>query len=87
MELRRDEDGLKDQKYLGIDKELISGNVKKAYKTKDVYMIHYERGEEVAKSTGIINEVIKNDKSYTIYHTCDTDHVSSGSPVILYNYK
>ena len=50
-------------------------------------MIHYERGEEVAKSTGIINEVIKNDKSYTIYHTCDTDHVSSGSPVILYNYK
>ena len=29
MELRPDEDGLKDQEYLGIDKELISGNVKR----------------------------------------------------------
>ena len=45
---------------------------------KDIYMIHYERGEEVAKSTRIINEVIKNDKSYTIYHSFDTDHESCG---------
>ena len=87
IELRPDDDELNDLEFLDIDKELMSENVKEAYESKDVYVIHYERGEEVAKSFGKINEVIKEGKSYSLIHTCDTDEGSSGSPIILYNHN
>ena len=60
--------------------------VENLYETKDIYLIYYEKGEEVM-ATGLINKIEKKNKTCTLFHTCDTDFDSSGSPVILYNHK
>ena len=86
IELRADEDELNDQEFLEIDDELMNDKVKNAYLTQDIYIIQYKGGEEISTSDGIINK-IKEDNSYTLFHTCDTDEGSSGSPIILYNNK
>ena len=57
IELRPDEDDLNDQEFMEIDDKLMSGNVRNEYSCQDVYLIHYKGGEEVAMSTGVINEV------------------------------
>ena len=49
-------------------------------------MIHYKNGE-CFSSVGIMNEIIKINDSYDIEHTADTGFGSSGSPLILFNYK
>ena len=87
IELKPDEDYLNDKKFIEIDEELMNENTRNTYLGQNVYVIHYKGGEEISKSTGIIEEMIKIDKSYIIYHTRDTDGSSSGSPIILYNNK
>ena len=39
------------------------------------------------KKLSKINEIEKGNKSYTLFHNCDTGQGSSGSPIILYNHK
>ena len=88
IELRPDEDNLNDKEFLQIDRKLIMGqNVKSAYKLKDIYVIFYERGENVAKSTGKIVDLTENEKSHTLYHKSYTINGTSGCPVLLYNHK
>ena len=87
IELRKEEDKLNEQEFMEIDKDLMIDNVRDAYKTKDIYLIHYNNEEEIGISTGVINEVEKNDKSYTILYKCEEDKASSGCPINLYNHK
>ena len=87
IEMRKDEDKLDEEEFMEIDKELMIDQVKNAYEAKDVYLIHYYDGKEISLSIGIINEVKKGEKSYTLLHTCDTNHGSSGGPIILYSHK
>ena len=72
IELRPDEDKLDNQMFLEIDEELMSDDVKDIYKTKNIYLIDYKEGEGINISTGVINEIKKNNKKYTLLYTCDT---------------
>ena len=87
IELRPDEDGLNDKEFMEIDEKLMSDEIKEKYEKKDIYTMHFRAGELILTSIGVINKIIKDDKSYTILHTCDSDFTSSGSPIILYNHK
>ena len=91
IELYPNEDGLKDQKFMELDDQLMTEDVYDIYAPKDIYLIHYKDGEEVALSIGEINDDSKNEinsvTSYDLLHTCDTGKGSSGSPIILYNHK
>ena len=87
IELRPVEDKLNDLEFLDLDEKIMDVNVKSAYKEKDIYVIYYKRGEKVEKSIGIINDIIKINKSYSLSHTCYIDEGYSGSPIILYNHK
>ena len=91
IELRIDEDKLNEQEFFELDKNLNSENVMDIYKGKSVYTIYHKEGEReeelVVNSTGIINEVVKVNKSYTLVHNCNTNQGSSGSPIVLFNHK
>ena len=87
IELRPDEDGLNDKEFMEIDEKLMNDEIKDKYEKKDIYTIYFNLGKLVSTSIGIINEILKHDKSHTLLHTCDTDCTSSGGPIILYNHK
>ena len=70
-----------------MKKNIINDKVKNAYMTKDIYIIQYKDGEEISTSNGIINEIKNEKEPFSLLHNCDTDHGSSGSPIILYNHK
>ena len=82
------EDNLDDERFLEIDEYLKGDDAINEYtSSKDIYIIQYKGGKDIATSDGIIKEIKKEKYSYIIHHTCDTDEGSSGSPIILYNHK
>ncbi len=50
----------------------------KNYINTGIYILNYLKGEKVMTSFGLINNINENN----IYHTCDTDHGSSGAPIL-----
>ena len=86
IEIRPKEDDLLNQEFLEYDEHLLKNDVKDKYESKDIYVIQYKNGE-CFSSVGIINEVIRRNKTYDIEYRADTGFGSSGSPLILFNYK
>jgi hypothetical protein len=73
-------------KYMDIDEDINKNNLQKYYGNTSVYIIHYEKGKKTKFSNGLIKSIKKD--NYTIKHICQTDHGSSGGPIInLNNYK
>ena len=61
-------------------------NLQKYYLNTSVYIIHYEKGEKTKFSNGLIKSI--EEDNYIIRHICQTEHGSSGSPIINLNtYK
>ena len=90
IELKPNEDKLNDLEFMELDRDFMNEKNKKIYEKKDIYVIQYYSGEILTISTGIINKIIeknKKDECFTLFHTCNTDYGSSGSPIILYNHK
>jgi len=66
--------------YLEIDEEEMT---EKQYRKKSIYILHYPNKRYV--SYGLINELIEYK---SIKHYCNTEHGSSGSPILSLNsYK
>ena len=86
IELKIDEDNLNDQEFMEIDTNLMNENVENLYKKEDVYLI-YEKSEKFPMSTGIIKEIEKKNKVYTLFHNCDTNNDSIDCPIFLFNHK
>ena len=87
IELKPDKDNLVGQEFMEIDTNLMNEKSENLYEAKDIYQIYYDKGQESAVSTGIINEMKKKNKSCTLFYTCNKDGVSSGSPIVLYTHK
>ena len=66
--------------YLKIDDDIYT--IQKFNENKSIYIIHYPKGEKVKYSIGTIKNI---DSDYNIYHCCDTDEGSSGSPILNLN--
>ena len=62
IEIKINEDKLQNQEFMEIDDYLMDDKIKNAYESKDIYIIQYKGGEEIATSTGIINEIKKKKK-------------------------
>ena len=71
--------------YLELDDNLFKEETNIYYQRKSAYIIQYPSSKEkVSVSYGIINEVNENE----IYHYCNTEQGSSGSPILnLLNNK
>lgn len=48
------------------------------YENKSIYIIQYSENQKASVSFGILKEI----REYNILHTCGTDNVSSGSPIL-----
>lgn len=73
-------------KYMDIDEDINKNNLQKYYENTSVYFIHYEKGKKTKFSNGLIKSI--EEDNYIIRHICQTEHGSSGSPIInLNNYK
>ena len=51
------------------------------YDKHSIYTLHYLKGEKVLVSYGLLHHI----KEKELYHTCNTDQGSSGSPIISLN--
>ena len=84
IEIKPEEDKIEFESFLDVDENIYKNNIKDIYEKKTVYIIHYEEGQNVKYSNGMII----NTKNSLIKHYCRTRHGSSGSPIInLLNFK
>ena len=66
--------------YLELDEHLFNGNIEKIYGDKPIYILHYPM-KKVYVSFGYGFERDNENRDY-IKHFCNTEHVSSGSPIL-----
>ena len=64
--------------YLELDDNLFIDNSKILYEGISIYNIQYPNGNKVLVSYGILNKI----DNYNIYHFCNTEFGSSGSPLL-----
>lgn len=79
-------DNLDINSFLDIDEHIFDDNPQKNYKKESVYILHYPHGNISEYSSGKIIAI--REDNYNIYHTCQSQSGSSGSPIIkLTNHK
>ena len=81
IEIKPKQDGVEKDNYLEIEENDLNkskGILECDYSKKSIYIIHYPKGKLNA-SIGLI-DYIKDNK--TIYHKCNTEGGSSGSPIL-----
>ena len=66
--------------YFDIDKDIFKENPNKIFNNKQIYLLHYPKGNKMECSMGFIKNI--DEGNYTIRHSCDTYGGSSGSPII-----
>ena len=79
----KDNDNLDINTFLEIDQHIFDKKAKDIYKNKSVYIIHYPQGLNSEYSIGLIKSITQD--NYNIIHTCQTNHGSSGCPIININ--
>ena len=74
------EDNIKSDSFFEIDNNIF--DPKYNYAKKPIYLLHYPKGKEMHFSQGTIKTVGVDENPYEIEHLCDSDHGSSGAPLI-----
>jgi len=64
---------------LDLDDHLFDDNLEKIYEDKSIYILHYLNGDKISVSYGY---GIQKFYEYYIKHLCNTEHCSSGSPIL-----
>ena len=70
----KEEDKIEKDSFMDVDSQIFKENPNEIYKNKQIYLLHYPKGEQMVFSNGII----KNINEYTIQHLCDSSGGSSG---------
>ena len=79
IELKK-EDELDKISFFDIDNQIFEENTKDIFKNKQIFLLHYPKGEGMVCSNGIIKNI--NEDNYTIQHLCNSNSGSSGGPLI-----
>jgi len=84
IEIRRNK--YREISFLEIDDDINKKNPTEEYKNKDIYLLHYQQGQQVVLSSGKIINL--DTEQIKINHNGTTQEGSSGSPIINKNsYK
>ena len=79
-------DNLDMDSFLDVDNYFSIKDLNETFKDKSVFIGHYPFGKNMDYSFGTIFHI--REDNYTLKHRCDTEHGSSGGPIInLENYK
>jgi len=65
--------------YLDLDEHIFDENSEDIYENKSIYILHYPNGDKIHISFGY---GIQKLDEYYIKHLCNTEHCSSGSPIL-----
>ncbi len=76
----RQNDGIKLESFIEIDKDIYQLNFKEILINKSIYLLHYPEGREICQSVEIIRNIYED--NFTIEHYCDSTYGSSGGPLI-----
>ena len=86
IELFEEKDGIKD--FLSLDNHIIqalnlpnnkiNNFLSNIYKNESIYLLNYLNGKDIFASYGLLSNINDN----KIYHKCETNTGSSGSPII-----
>ena len=79
IEINKD-DNLNDNDMLTVDQNIFNDQLYNYYKKRQIYIIHYPKGNEIRYSCDLIKNIDIND--IIIEHLCSTDTGSSGAPII-----
>ena len=77
----KEKDKIEKNSFMDIDNQIFKENPNEIFKNKQIYLLHYPKGEQMVFSNGLI----KNINDYTIQHLCDSSGGSSGGPLINSN--
>ena len=76
----KEEENIKFDSFFEIDDNIYKPDYN--FKDKSIYLLHYPKGNEPSFSQGKIKDVGVEEAPYQIEHLCDSDHGSSGGPLI-----
>jgi hypothetical protein len=76
----RENDRLKADTFLEIDKKVFEGVPHEIFKEKSIYLLHFPEGIKIQKSEGTILGISLD--NYVINHNCNSNYGSSGGPLI-----
>ena len=65
--------------YLELDDNLFKEDSEQLYEDKSIYLLHYPMGYKISVSYGY---GIQKDDEYCFKHSCNTEHCSSGFPIL-----
>ena len=71
-------DKLDNIEFFDIDKQIFKDNSSEMFRSLQIYLLHYPKGNKMEISIGLI----KNIENYTIRHLCDSSWGSSCGPII-----
>ena len=69
--------------FLEIDEDIEKEDPNSIYADKFAYIIHFPKGNDISLQIGKIT-LITESPECLIYHLCNTEHGSSGSPILSY---
>ena len=81
LEIKK-EDKIVENSFFDLDNQIFQVNSYNIFKNCQVYLLHYPKGLTFEISSGAIKSISDEEDDRTIYHICDTDGGSSGSPLI-----
>ena len=76
----KENDNLDQNSFFDIDKQIFNENAIEKYANKQIYLLHYPKGERMEYSMGVIKGICED--NYNIQHLCDSSGGSSGAPII-----
>ena len=76
----KEEDKINKKSFFDLDKQIFEENSDEIFKNRQIYLLHYPKGNEMETSNGVIKTICKDNQK--IQHLCDTSEGSSGSPII-----
>ena len=79
IEIKKD-DKIDQKSFFDLDKQIFKDNPIEIFRRNQIYVLHYPKGVKMEISPGLIKDINQDNK--TIYHLCDTNDGSSGSPII-----
>ena len=78
----KENDEIDKNSFFDLDEQIFQNNAKEIFTKCPIYVLHYPNGGYFSCSKGIIESLKEYKDDQTIYHTCNTEHGSSGAPLI-----
>ena len=76
----KEKDNLDKISFFEIDEQIFENNSRDKFRNKEIYLLHYPKGQKINYSSGFIKQIIEDKDE--INHSCNTDIGSSGGPII-----